>query len=209
VQELHGEVNAVQVAAGNRQISGDGGTSSENDGVELGSERLKSHITLTDRYTGDEVDALRSHEVNTTLNDVLVELHVGDTIHEQTTDTVGSLVDGNTVASLVELVSGCQTGGTGTNDGDSLAAADLRRGRNHPSHLEAAVDDGTLDGLDADGVLVDTKNASTLARSRTDTTSELREVVGHEQSVQSVSPLVREDQFVPLGYDVGDRASRI
>jgi hypothetical protein len=209
VQELHGEVDTLQVAARNGQVSGDGGTSGKDNGVMLGSKGLEGNITLTNRDTGDKVDALSSHEVNTALDDVLIELHVGDTIHEQTTDTVGSLVDGDTVASLVQLVSSCHTSGTGTNNGDSLATADLRRRRNHPAHLETTVNNGALDGLDANGVLVDTKNASTLARSRANTTSELGEVVGHEQSVQSVPPLVLEDQFVPFGDDVRDRAASI
>ncbi len=35
--------------------------------------------------------------------------------------------------------------------------------RHHPAHLKSAVNDGALDRLDADGILVDAENASTLA----------------------------------------------
>jgi len=192
VQELHGEVNALQVTAGNGQVSGDGCTSGENNGIVLSSERLERHVTLANRYASDEVDTLSGQEVDTALDDILVKLHVGDTVHEQTTNTIGSLVNSDAVASFVQLVGTGHTGRTGTNNGDSLTATDLRRGRNHPAHLETAVNDGTLDGLDADRVLIDAKNTSTLARSRADTTSELGEVVGHEQSVQSISPLALE-----------------
>lgn len=40
-------------------------------------------------------------------------------------------------------------------------------------------------------------------------TSELWEIVRHEQSVQSVLPLALEDEIVPLGDNVSDRASRV
>ena len=75
------------------------------------------------------------------------------------------------------MVSSSKTSGAGTDDGNSLARAVLGRRRDHPAHLETTVDDGALDGLDTNGILVDSENASTLARSRADTTSELGEVV--------------------------------
>jgi hypothetical protein len=36
-----------------------------------------------------------------------------------------------------------------------------------------------------------------------------REVVGHEETVESVLPLALEDEVVPLGNDVSDGASRV
>jgi hypothetical protein len=74
--------------------------------------------------------------------------------------------------------------------------------RYHPAHVKSTVNDGALDRLDANGVLVDAEHAGTLARSRADTSSELREVVGHEQTIESILPLVLEDKFVPLWNDV-------
>ena len=190
VQELHGEVNALEVAVGNGKVTGHGGTGGNDHRIVLLLERVKGDIALADKAAGNVLDALSGHEVNTALDDVLVELHVGDTVHEKTTDAVRALVDGDLVASLVELVGSGETSRTGTNDGNGLARAPLRRSRDHPAHLEATVDDGTLNGLDADGVLVDAEYASTLAGSRADTTGELREVVGHEQTVEGVLPLV-------------------
>jgi len=40
-------------------------------------------------------------------------------------------------------------------------------------------------------------------------TSELGEVVGHEESVESVLPLTLEDEVVPFGNDVSDGATRV
>jgi hypothetical protein len=96
------------------------------------------------------------------------------------------------VTSSVELIGGGQTSRTGTDDGDSLASADLGWARDHPALLETAINDGALNRLDTNRILVDTENASTLARSRAHTTCKLREVVGHQQAVESILPLVLE-----------------
>jgi hypothetical protein len=47
------------------------------------SEGCERYLTLfTDSHTGLERDTLGSEEVNTSLNDLLVKLHVGNSIHE-------------------------------------------------------------------------------------------------------------------------------
>ncbi|KAI3478074.1 hypothetical protein L1887_60005 [Cichorium endivia] len=207
-EEVHGEVNAVGLAARHLEVTRPGGADSVDDGVVLRVHLLGVNVA-TNVGAGDEVDALCGHEVDTTLHDALVELHVRDTVHEQTTDAVGTLVHGDRVASLVELVRTGHTSGTGADDSDGLAGADLGRARHHPALLEALVDDGALDRLDADGLLGDAEHTSTLARSRADTTSEFGEVVGHEETVERILPLALEDEVVPLGNDVGDRATSV
>jgi hypothetical protein len=190
VQELHGEVDTLEVAVGDRKIARHGGTRRDDHGVVVFLERLQGDVALADEAAGDVLDTLGGHEVDTTLNDVLVELHVGDTVHEETTNTVGTLVDGDLVAGLVQLIGSGETCGTRTDDGDGLARTPLRRSRNHPAHLEATIDDGALDRLNTNGVLVNAENTSTLTRRRADTTSELGEVVGHEETVEGILPLV-------------------
>jgi hypothetical protein len=210
VEEFHGKVNAFELTALDREITSNGGTSGNDDGIVALSEVVERRMTLlADSNTGLKFDTLGGHEVGSALDNALIELHVGNAVHEQTTKTVSTLIEGNEVASSVELVSAGQTSGTRSNDGDILAGADLRRGRNHPAHLEATVDDGTLNRLDANGVLVDSQDASTLTRSGADTARELGEVVGHEQTVESILPLILKDQFVPLGDNVGDRATSL
>ena len=110
VQELHGVVNAVQVAVRDGQVTSDSSSSREDNCVVLLAESFEVGLTLlTNGDTSLEVDALSSHEVDTALNDLLVELHVGDTVHEKTTNAVRALVDGDLVASLVELVGSGET----------------------------------------------------------------------------------------------------
>jgi hypothetical protein len=128
----------------------------------------------TDSDASNEGDTLRSQEVNAALYYLFVELHVRDTIHEKTADTVGTLIDGDSVTSLVELISTSETSRAGTDDGNSLARTGLGWRRNHPALLKTAVNNGALNRLDANGILVDAKNTGTLARSRANTTSKLR-----------------------------------
>jgi hypothetical protein len=51
-----------------------------------------------------ELDALLGHEIDTTLNDFLVELHVGDAVHQQPADSIGPLEDSHPIARLVKLI---------------------------------------------------------------------------------------------------------
>ena len=190
VQELHGEVNTLEVAVRDRKIARHGGASRDDHRVVVFLERLQGDVALADEAAGNVLDTLSGHEVDTTLDDVLVELHVGDAVHEKTTNAVRTFVDSHLVAGLVQLVGSSEASGTRTNDGDGLARAPLGRSRDHPAHLEATVDNGTLDGLDANGVLVDAENTSTLTRRRANTASELGEVIGHEEPVEGILPLV-------------------
>jgi hypothetical protein len=191
VKELHGVVDTIELATLDGEVASHSSTSCNNDNGVVGSKVVKRWVTiLTNSNTGLEDNALICHEICTTLDNTLVELHVGNTVHEKTTQTVSSLVDGNKVTGTVELISSSQTGRTGSNDRDSLASADLGRLRNHPAHLETSVDDGALDRLDTNGFFVNSQNTSTLTGSRADTSSELGEVVGHEEPVESILPLV-------------------
>ena len=78
-------------------------------------------------------------QVDAALHDLLlVELHVGNAIHEQAADAVLALEDGDAVAGLVELVGAGETGRAGADDGDFLAGADFGDARDDPAFLPAA-----------------------------------------------------------------------
>jgi hypothetical protein len=105
-----------------------------------------------------------------------------------------------------QLVGGSKTGRSTSDDGDALAGSALGRVGDHPPHLETLVDHRALDGLDANWRLVDAEDARPFARGRTDSSSKLGEVVGEKESVERVSPLVVEDEVVPLGDDIAGEA---
>ena len=171
------------------------------------SRSFSAGIVLADLAVGDEGDALGRHQIDAALDDALVELHVGDAVHEQAADAVGALEDGDPVAGLVELGGGGKPGGAGADDGDLLAGAHRRRLGHDPAFLEALIDDGALDGLDRDRRLVDAEDARAFARRRADAAGELGEVVGLVQPFERFLPQAAIDEVVPLGDEVVDRAA--
>src|SRR5271156_5092297 len=107
------------------------------------------------------------------------------------------------MAGAIELISTSKARGARADDGYRFTCPLRWWIWYHPAHFKALVDDSTFDRFDTYGVLIDAQDASAFAGSGTDTTSELREIVRHQQPIQSVFPLVLEHQFVPLRNDVG------
>ena len=86
-QELHGEVNAFEFAAGNGQVAGLLGAAAEKDGVEAVGERLDGDIDA-DVGVGLEDDAFGLHLLDAAIDDVLFELEVGNAVAEKAADAV-------------------------------------------------------------------------------------------------------------------------
>ena len=126
VEELHREMNALEVAAFDGQIARLGRAGAEDDGVEF-AEQIVRRIILADFGVGAERDAFRGHLIDAALHQGLVQLHIRDAVHEQAADAVGSLKDGHRMAGAIELGGGAQAGRAGTDDGDLLAGAEMRR----------------------------------------------------------------------------------
>ena len=171
------------------------------------SRRRSSLGVDADVGVGLERDPLVLHQLDPAVDDVLLELEVGDAVHQQPADPVRPLVDRDPVPRLVELRRRRQSRGAGPDDGDLLARANLRRLGLHVAVGEGGVDDRLLDQLDGDRLLVDVEDARLLTGRRADAAGELREVVRLEQHVQGVLPPVLVNQVVPLGDDVAQRAA--
>ena len=122
--------------------------------------------------------------------------------------TVGALEDGDRVAGLVELRGGGEAGGAGADDRDLLAGATCGGSRHDPAFLEALVDDRSFDVLDRDRRLVDAEHARAFARRGADAAGELGEVVRLVQAVERLLPQAAVDEVVPLRDEVVDRAAR-
>ena len=147
-------MNSVGVSVLDLEISRPGGSSGENDSVRLlsngrgididsdvgvGDEVLRREKREEESSAGerDEVeekdtrthDSLSSHEIDSSLNDCLIELHIGDSVHEpveeetkdrgserelrrrdvgvfnaQSSESIVSVVDSDGVTSLVQLI---------------------------------------------------------------------------------------------------------
>ena len=210
-KEGHGELNAVQVPSGNGQVPGHGGTGGKQHRVVLlgqGAAVDAAVLAVGNRRIGAELDPFLAHEGQPPLHHFrLVELHVGNAVHQQATDPVGSFIDRHLVSGAIQLLGGSKAGRAGTDNGDALAGARGGRLRPHPAFREAPVDDRHFDVLDGDRRIGDAEHAGAFAGRRADPAGELGEVVGLVQPIQRLAPMASIDEIVPLGNQVVDRAA--
>ena len=80
-KKVHGEMNALELAALDGQIARLGRAGADDNGVEIVAQFF-SGIIFADLGIGDKRDAFLRHEIHTALNDLFVELHVRDAVHE-------------------------------------------------------------------------------------------------------------------------------
>ena len=107
-EELHREMDALELAAFDGQIARLGGAGAEDDGVEV-LEQLFGGDVFADLGVADELDAFVFEQLDAAQDDfLLVELHVRDAVHEQAAGAVGALEDGDGVAGFVELRGGAE-----------------------------------------------------------------------------------------------------
>jgi len=113
----------------------------------------------------------------------------------------------NRVAGTAQLLGRRHPGRAGTDDRDFLAGLARWFFRLHPALVPGLIDDGQLDRLDGDRVIVDAEYARTLARRRTERAGELGEIVGGVQALDGLRPLTAPDEVVPVRDQVGERAT--
>mmetsp|Transcript_734 Transcript_734/g.2591 ORF Transcript_734/g.2591 Transcript_734/m.2591 type:complete len:317 (-) Transcript_734:59-1009(-) len=206
-EELHRIDNAIQVAAWDGKVVGDGGADGEDGRVEAVDGTKDVFADLDARH---KVDALLGHQIDAPLHRVLLELHVGDAIGEEAADLWRALKDGDGVAEpLVELVGRSEPGRARAHDGDLLARAAGWRLRLDPALLPCAVDDCILHILDRHRLVDQSGDARTFAWRRAHAARELGEVVGGRKVLVGLLPFVLEDVIVEFGDQVVDWAARV
>jgi hypothetical protein len=206
-QELHGEVDALQIAAFDGQVAGTGGAGAEDHRVEVLHQGFGGYV-FAHFGVADEGDALGFQHVQPPLDDfLLVQLHVGDAVHQQPTGAVGPFIHRHPVASGVELGGSGEPGGTGADDGHFLAGALAGRGGADPAGFPALFGDGILNVFDGHGGTGDAQHAGSLAGGGANPSGEFGEVVGLVESLQGFLPQAPVDQVVPFGNQVVDGAT--
>ena len=143
-QEVHGEMDAVEIAAGHGEIARLLGAAGEQHGVIVALELLDGEIAA-DVDVAMEGDAFGLHLLDAALDDVFLHLEVGDAVAQQAAGLGVLLVDMHVVAGARELLRGGEAGGTRADDRHALAGLRLRRQRRDPAFLEGLVGDGALD----------------------------------------------------------------
>ena len=119
-QELHGEMDAVEVAAGDRQVARLLGAAGENDRVVL-LQQLGDVEFDADMDVAVEGDALGLHLRDAAVDVVLLHLEVGDAVAEQAAGLGVLLVDVDVVAGAGELLGAGEARRPGADDCDRLA----------------------------------------------------------------------------------------
>src|SRR5262245_11256917 len=186
-EELHREMDSGQLASGDVQVARLFGAAGKEYRVEFPAQVFDRDIRA-DMRVGLELHPLGAHLLQAPVDEVLLHLEIGDTVAEESADTVGFLEDRDVVAGARELLGGGESGGSGADYGDTLAGLPLGGLGLHMAGFESAVDDGFLDALDADRRLVDAEHARGLAWRGTQAPGELREIIGGVQLACGFSP---------------------
>src|SRR5690606_14289193 len=215
-QEVHGEIHALEFAAGYRQVARGFRAAAHDHGVELGQQGIgRAHRQaighgvrrVADIGRGQELHALGFHLGNAAVDKRFFQLEVGDAVAHQAADAVALVQHRNRMAGARQLLRARQAGWPRAHHGHFLASLAHRHLRHDPALGPPLVDDGVLNGLDADRVAVDVERTGGLAGRRADPAGKFREVVGGMQDVQRAPPFLPVHQVVPVGDDVVDRAS--
>lgn len=197
-EEIHGEMDAVEIASGDWQIAGLFASAAQQDRVEIVSQG-SSGEGCPDMMIAMKVDAFADHLLDAPFDVIFFEFKVGDPVAEQATGVVVFFVDVDVMADAGELLGGGETGGAGTDDGDTLASFRQRGSRFDPSLLPSAIGDGAFDSFDCDGGVFEVEGAGGFAGSGTDPSGNFGEIIGAVEIGGGAFPVLIVDEVVPIG----------
>jgi hypothetical protein len=175
-QKVHGEMHALELAPGHRQVARRLGAAGQHHGVVRSDELCRIDIDADMRAVVED-HALGFHLCDAAVDVDLLHLEVGNAVAHQAAGLGPFLVDMHVVAGARELLRAGHSGRTRADNGDRLAGL-LRWPLRLEPFRDGAVGDGAFDRFDGDRVLVDVERARRLAGRRTDATGHFREIVG-------------------------------
>ena len=211
-QEIHGLMDACQLPAGDRQVPGHRGAGRHDDGVvagaQFGGRDGRRPGGRSHRHAGHENRALRFHLVQPALQVALLHLELGDAVAQQPAGLVVPLVDGDVVAGPGELLGRGQPGRTRPDDGDPAAGACGSGGTgftHSSSQARSMIETSTCLIVTGSELMPSTHAASQGAGHRRPVNS--GKLLVACRRLDRRLPLVPEDQVVPVGDDVAERAA--
>src|SRR5262249_59656804 len=138
------EVNAAELAPGNRQIAWRAGAAGHDDGVEVAPQIGHGHVDADVRARLED-DAFLFHQTQAAVEMALFHLELGDAVAEQPADALGALEHDDRVSRPVELLGDREAGRARADDRDFLPRARAGRLGPDPALLERVTDDRDLD----------------------------------------------------------------
>jgi hypothetical protein len=208
-QEVHREVHAREVAAGNRQVARRLGAAGKRDGVILRVDKVRSAHRYADMGVVVEDDAFGRHLLDAPVDMALFHLEIGNAVAQQAARLGVLLIDVDVMAGARELLSAGETCRTRPDDGDLLAGFALGRFGLDPALGESAVDDRAFDGLDGHRRVLNVEGAGRFAWRRANPAGDLRKVVGREQIARRLPPIAAIGEIVPVRDLVVDRTADV
>ena len=207
VQVVHGEVDALELAARRLQVARDARAGGDHHRVEAVDQLLgvdvDAHV-----HAAAQLDALVDQLAHAPLHRLLLDLEVGHPEAAQAAGGLVALVEHDAVSGAAQLLRRGHARRSRADHGHAATRLQRRWLGADPALLPRPVDDRVLDLLDRDGVaLANLQHAGGLARCRAQTARELREVVGRVQLGDGVAPAVTVDEVVPVGDQVAERAA--
>ena len=134
-EEFHRKVNSLQLASRNFQVARMLGAARQHDGIELATQIFDRDV-LADLGIGDKLHALGGHLFEAAIDDVLLQLELGDAIAKQSADAVRFFVDRDRMASAAQLLRRSQPCRTRTDDCHFLSRCEVSRARDESSLRE-------------------------------------------------------------------------
>ena len=153
------------------------GTAAKNDRVVFFTQ-IGNLQVFSDIDAGPENDAFRLHQLLPARDHALVQLHVGNTVHEQTADPVFPFINGNGMPPFAKGIRRGQAGRAAADHRDFSAAFPDRRLSFHPSLPVSGLNQIQLIIPDCYRVIVLTADTCLLAESGTDPSGKFRKTVG-------------------------------
>ena len=181
VQIVLGKVDALQLAAWDRQIARYGTACAEGDRVELFEQHFRRNF-VPDFAVQLKFDTGGFQQLDAPFNQLFIQFHIGYAVHQKSAGAVGPFVDSDAVAGLIELVGTGQPGRTTADDGNFFAAADRWEVGFDVTFCKGCFDDILFKITDADRTAGQAGAAGSFAGSGTDVRGEFREIIGFIQA---------------------------
>ena len=142
------------------------------------------------------------HEGNATVNDLLVQLHIGNAVAQQSAGAIVALKHRHPVAALIEQQRRRQPGRAAAHHGHPLARAHLGGLPAHQAMGKSVLNDLALIVLGGDRLTVFPAGAGRLTQGGTHPGGELRQAVGAAEADIRLFPVAVVHQIVDLRHQV-------
>ena len=203
-----GFVSGIQLSANNMLKVGDWismpkyGADGTVEEVTLNTVKVRKQLCrldiLTDICICHKCDTFCFHHVDLPVNDPLFQLHIRNTVHEQSADPVMTFKYRYQMPTLIELVCNSKSARTATDYRDLFTGSHFGRMRQSITLFICIFYDGVLIFLSCHRISVKSARTCIFAKCRADTGGKFREVICLFQSVICLLPVSCIYQIVPF-----------